>query len=134
MPQDVGGRLGHKHAQTGLLSNRFLFVEGKLREHRVLQGLPEFLHEIDEGCAGNQALGQMEQIGHDRRPDLGIVEKFRIVVPEQARAAEIVGIGRIVEGPAERVAPRPFLQPRLHTVVTGGREVLYDERETAQLA
>ncbi len=133
VPQHVRGRLRHEDPQPRLFSDRFLFVEGKVREHGILKRLPEFLHDIDEGLARDQPFGQMEQIGHDGGADLRVIQEFRVVVAEELRIREVMGIAWVVENPAQCMPTGPAFQSRPHTLVAGGRQVLEEERETTQL-
>jgi hypothetical protein len=121
---DIGGRLRDEDSEARLLPDCFEFVQGELREHRVTERLPEFFHEEDEGIAGDQLFSQMQQVGDDRGAEFCLIEKLRIVIAKETVVTELLRVAGIVEHPAQGLAPGPFQQSRLETVLTRRRQIL----------
>src|SRR5450755_325651 len=133
MPQHIRGRLRHEDAESRLLTNRLLLVEREVAEGVVHQRLPELLHEQHEWLAVNEALGDVQQVRHDRRAHLRVVEKLGVVEAEDASVGQLLQILRVVEAPPERLFTGPLLESLAQAVVARATQALIHGRERAHL-
>src|SRR3546814_6106651 len=87
-------------------------LEAVLREgaERIVpQGFPEFVDVDHKPPAVEETVDQVEHVHHERRANFGVVEKIGHVETDERRLQR-QSVDLIVEHPAERTAPRPFLQ------------------------
>src|SRR3546814_13444511 len=79
-------------------------------ERIVPQGFPEFVDVDHKPPAVEETVDPVEHVHHERRANFGVVEKIGHVETDERRLQR-QSVDLIVEHPAERTAPRPFLQP-----------------------
>src|SRR3546814_13431653 len=71
---------------------------------------PEFVDVDHKLPAVEETVDPVEHVHHERRANFGVVEKIGHVETDERRLQR-QSVDLIVEHPAERTAPRPFLQP-----------------------
>src|SRR3546814_5137484 len=79
-------------------------------ERIVPQGFPEVVDVDHKPPAVEETVDPVEHVHHERRANFGVVEKIGHVETDERRLQR-QSVDLIVEHPAERTAPRPFLQP-----------------------
>ena len=79
----ISGRLCCKYHERIALSVGFQAILCKTSEGFIAQRLPEFINANNHPFAGQGQVDPVKQIQHDRRADIGIVEKIGHVEAEE---------------------------------------------------
>jgi len=81
--------LGSKDTKAVLFTDGLLFVKSKVTEVWIKEPFPEFIHDVDEPSAVNDALHAVQQVHGQRCAYLRVVKKFGAVEAIQTVSGKI---------------------------------------------
>src|SRR3546814_4987966 len=107
----IGRRLRGEYQHRIALAVSFEAILREAPEGVVAQRLPELVDADNHPLACQELVDPVKQIQHDRRANVGIVEKIGHVEADEPGIERHAVLG-VVEHPAKRFFRRPFFEPR----------------------